>query len=140
MAEIRLHSVSVAGIVVRDGRVLAVRRRDNGAWEPPGGVLELDEGLEDGVRREVREETGIEVAVGRLTGVYKNMCRGIVAFVFACEQTGGEVRMTAEASEISWLTLEDVGRLMDEAYAVRVTDSMGTGVQIRNHDGRQVLS
>jgi ADP-ribose pyrophosphatase YjhB (NUDIX family) len=68
------HSVSVAGIVVRDdGRILAVRRRDNQHWEPPGGVLELDETFEHGVRREVSEETGIEVRVERLTGVYKNM-------------------------------------------------------------------
>ena len=38
------HSVSVAGIVVDDhGRVLVIRRDDNGRWEPPGGVLELDE-------------------------------------------------------------------------------------------------
>ena len=40
-----------------DGRVLVIRRRDNGRWEPPGGVLELDETFEAGVRREVHEET-----------------------------------------------------------------------------------
>ncbi|WP_344447389.1 NUDIX hydrolase, partial [Kitasatospora nipponensis] len=78
-----LHSVSVAGVVVReDGRVLAIRRADNGTWEPPGGVLELGETVEDGVRREIYEETGIKVTVDRLTGVYKNMTRGIVALVF----------------------------------------------------------
>ncbi|MFE1885628.1 NUDIX hydrolase, partial [Streptomyces diastatochromogenes] len=39
-----LHSVSVAGVVVReDGRLLAIRRADNGTWELPGGILELDE-------------------------------------------------------------------------------------------------
>ena len=58
------HSVSVAGVVVRDdGRVLAIRRADNGTWEPSGGVLELSETLEDGVRREVYEETGVKVSV-----------------------------------------------------------------------------
>lgn len=56
-----LHSVSVAGVVVReDGRLLAIRRADNGTWEPPGGVLELTETFEDGVRREIFEETGIK--------------------------------------------------------------------------------
>ena len=74
------HSVSVAGIVVRDdGRVLVIKRDDNGHWEAPGGVLELDESFEAGVRREVLEETGLEVAVDRLTGVYKNLAHGIVA-------------------------------------------------------------
>ena len=67
------HSVSVAGIVVReDGSIVVVQRRDNAHWEPPGGVLELGETFEDGVRREVAEETGITVNVERLTGAYEN--------------------------------------------------------------------
>ena len=79
------HSVSVAGVVVNDdGEVLVIRRRDNGHWEPPGGVLELGETFEEGVRREVLEETGVLVRVDRLTGVYKNMKRGVVALVFRC--------------------------------------------------------
>src|SRR6476620_2635567 len=79
-----LHSVSVAAAIFDDSgeNVLLVRRRDNGNWEPPGGVLELNETIEDGLRREVREETGAEIEVEQLTGVYKNMRRGIVAMVF----------------------------------------------------------
>jgi ADP-ribose pyrophosphatase YjhB (NUDIX family) len=65
--------ISVAGIVIReDGRMLVIRRADNGTWEPPGGVLELGEALEDGVRREVYEETGIMGQVERLSGIYQN--------------------------------------------------------------------
>ena len=49
MADTPKHSVSVAGIVVDDqDRVLVIQRRDNGHWEPPGGVLELDEAPADG--------------------------------------------------------------------------------------------
>ncbi len=59
------HSVSVAAAVVdADGRILVIRRRDNGHWEPPGGVLELDETIEDGLRREVLEETGLSDRAG----------------------------------------------------------------------------
>jgi len=47
-------------------------------------VLELGEAFEAGVRREVLEETGVEVKVERLFGVYKNLPRGIVAMVFRC--------------------------------------------------------
>ena len=44
MTETPVHSVSVAGIVVNgEGKVLVIRRRDNGHWEPPGGVLEMSE-------------------------------------------------------------------------------------------------
>jgi 8-oxo-dGTP diphosphatase len=73
------HSVSVAGVITDDhGRALLIQRRDNHRWEPPGGVLELGETIPDGLRREVREETGLEVEPVTLTGVYKNMKRAIV--------------------------------------------------------------
>ncbi|GAA2119404.1 NUDIX hydrolase [Actinomadura alba] len=49
------HSVSVGGAVIReDGRVLAIKRRDNGAWVQPGGVVELDEDPRDAVRHELQ--------------------------------------------------------------------------------------
>ena len=72
-----------------DGRALLIRRRDTLHWEPPGGVLELDETIEAGLRREVREETGLDGRACALTGVYKNMARGIVALVFRCHVVGG---------------------------------------------------
>lgn len=81
---------SVAAAIVRDDdRVLAIRRRDNDRWEPHGGVLELDEGIHEGIAREVLEETGLHVQPGPLTGVYKNMRHGIVALVFRCRVSGG---------------------------------------------------
>ena len=61
MTDLPRHSVSVTGIVLRnDGRVLAIKRHDDGRWVPPGGVLELDETPQDGVAREVYEETNLE--------------------------------------------------------------------------------
>ncbi|QKW09073.1 NUDIX domain-containing protein [Streptomyces sp. NA04227] len=136
-----LHSVSVAGAVVRDdGRLLAIRRADNGSWELPGGVLELDEWPEDGVRREVREETGLDVEVGELTGVYKNVPRGILALVFRCKRVGGAERTSSESTAVEWLTPEQVEERMSEAYAIRLLDALdGTGPHVRSHDGQRVM-
>ncbi|WP_435614484.1 NUDIX hydrolase [Streptomyces coelicoflavus] len=137
-----LHSVSVAGVVVRDdGSVLAIRRADNGTWEPPGGVLELDEHPEDGTVREVLEETGICVSVERLTGVYKNMSRGVVALVFRCRQVGGVERTSQESTDVKWLTPEEVKKWMGEVYAVRVLDALAPAVapHVRVHDGRHLI-
>ena len=66
----RPHSVSVAGVVVdAQGRALLIQRRDNGKWEPPGGVLEREETLPEALQREVLEETGIKIALpATLTG------------------------------------------------------------------------
>lgn len=136
MATTPKHSVSVAGIVVRDDEhVLVIRREDNGQWEAPGGVLELDESFEDGVRREVLEETGLEVTVERLTGVYKNLAHGIVALVYRCRPADGEVTPTAEAREVRWMTKEEVQSAMQPAFAVRVLDAFGEEAHSRAHDG-----
>jgi 8-oxo-dGTP diphosphatase len=134
------HSVSVAGVVVRDdGRVLVIRRDDNGHWEAPGGVLELDESFEDGVRREVLEETGLTVTVERLTGVYKNLAHGIVALVYRCRSAGGDTRPTAEAVEVCWMTSEQVRSAMNPAFAIRVLDAFDDRVHSRSHDGVNVV-
>jgi 8-oxo-dGTP diphosphatase len=135
------HSVSVAAAIVdEDGKLLAVRRRDNGHWEPPGGILELHETIQAGLIREVREETGLEVEPQALSGVYKNMRRGIVALVFRCRIIGGEPHCTTEAEQVSWLSPDEVHDLMDEAYATRLLDALRPGpAAIRAHDGLSLL-
>lgn len=136
------HSVSVAGVILNDdaSRVLLVKRRDNGRWEPPGGVLELDETIEDGLRREIREETGVEVEVGPLTGVYKNMNQGIVALVYRCRATTEPRPNTAEASAVQWHPVATIDNLMTQAYAIRVIDALaGAPAETRAHDGRNLL-
>lgn len=137
------YSVSVAGVVVdSDGQVLVIKRRDNGDWQPPGGILELDETIQHGVRREVWEETGVNVEPEVLTGVYKNMTRGIVSMVFRCRAIDGTPRTTDEAQAVRWMTENEVHSLITEAFAIRILDSIQyAGVPaIRVHDGVKLLS
>ena len=137
------HSVSVAAAIVRDDdRVLLVRRADNGHWEPPGGVLELDEPIEAGLAREVAEETGLTVEVETLSGVYKNIARGIVALVFRCHTSTGVLATNDEVSAFCWATDAELDDLMDPAYAVRARDAIryqGTP-SIRTHDGVSLVA
>jgi 8-oxo-dGTP diphosphatase len=136
------HSVSVAAVITDDhGRALLIQRRDNGRWEPPGGVLELGESIEDGLRREAREETGLEIEPVALTGAYKNMARGIVALVFRCKITGGELEATDEATDFRWVGERDIRELAAEAYAIRVLDALHTDhpPAVRHHDGTRLL-
>lgn len=130
-----------AAVIDDAGRLLGIRRRDNNHWEPPGGVLELDETITEGLRREVKEETGLLVEPGPLTGVYKNMVAGIVALVFRCRPLDGIASPTAEAVELRWFDPDELDRYMDEAYAVRLTDALSDGPPaIRSHDGHLLLS
>ena len=90
--------------------------------------------------REVLEETGLVVEPDYLTGVYKNMRHGIVALVFRCHVVSGQPTPTAEASEVSWLTTDEVAELMNEAYATRLLDALQPGPpSVRIHDGVALL-
>ncbi len=136
------HSVSVTGVIADDhGRALLIQRRDNHRWEPPGGVLELGETIQDGLRREVREETGLDVEPIALTGVYKNMNRGIIALVFRCKITGGQLSTTDETEAFQWAAETGIRELASEAYAIRVLDALHDHepAAIRQHDGKQLL-
>ncbi|WP_369169474.1 NUDIX domain-containing protein [Streptomyces sp. R28] len=118
-------------------RLLAIRQANNGTWELPGGVLELDETPEAGVARGVLEETVIHLEVDELTGVYKNLIRGIVALVFRYKPSGGTERTSSESTAVSRLTPDKVSERMSEAFTVRLLD--GNGRHVRSHDGKHLI-
>ncbi|WP_413105964.1 NUDIX hydrolase [Streptomyces sp. Inha503] len=135
--------MSVAGVIVDDaGRALLIKRRDNGKWEPPGGVLEREETIPDALQREVLEETGIKIALpATLTGIYKNMTGLIVSMVFRCEAIDGTPTTGAETRALHWATREEITELADEAYAIRVLDALDntSPPAIRAHDGVRLI-
>ncbi|WP_030836288.1 NUDIX hydrolase [Streptomyces hygroscopicus] len=135
--------MSVAGVIVDDaGRALLIKRRDNGKWEPPGGVLEREETIPDALQREVLEETGIKIALpATLTGVYKNMTGLIVSMVFRCEAIDGTPTTGAETRALRWATRDEITELSDEAYAIRVLDALDntSPPAIRAHDGVRLI-
>jgi ADP-ribose pyrophosphatase YjhB (NUDIX family) len=136
------HSVSVAGVVIdAEGRALVIQRRDNAHWEPPGGILERDETITDGLLREVREETGLIVEPVALTGVYKNMSRGIIALVFRCRPVGGTLTENPEVAGFRWVLESEVSAIMSEAYAMRILDAYRHNAvpSIRDHDGVKLV-
>jgi hypothetical protein len=76
-----------------------------------------------------------------LTGVYKNMPRGIIALVFRCKITGGQLKTNSEVSAFQWADESAVRELASEAYAVRLLDALRqeTTPAIRQHDGTQLI-
>ena len=132
----------MAAVITDDrGRALLIQRRDNHHWEAPGGVLELAESIHDGLRREVREETGLDVEPSALTGVYKNMNLGVVNLVFRCTLLGGQLTENDEVIAFSWASEADTRELAVEAHAARVLDALRIAgpPDIRQHDGTRLL-
>jgi len=97
--------IGVFAIVERDGRYLLAHRRDIDWWNLPGGGLEFDETVEEGVLREVREEVGASVEIVRLVGVYSKPRKREVVLTFLCHLTSDspEPTVSDEVSQIAWL-------------------------------------
>jgi 8-oxo-dGTP diphosphatase len=69
------------------------------------------------------------------------MAHGIIALVFRCKITGGDLRASDETTAFRWANETDVGELADEAYAVRILDALHDEhpPAIRQHDGKHLL-
>ncbi|WP_280410099.1 NUDIX hydrolase [Nocardia brasiliensis] len=118
------NSLTVAvSAVVRDtdGRILMIHRTDNGKYSIPGGGLEAGETVSDAVVREVKEETGIDVRVTDLVGIFSNPGHVIAyddgevrqefSICFRAEPIGGELRTSRESSEVKWVAVADLSSL-----------------------------
>ena len=125
--------VGVGGVVVEDGKVLLVRRGSEplqGEWSLPGGLVELGEELTQALRREMQEETGLDVAVGPIVEVLDRMHRdaqGKVRFHYVlvdylCRVESGKLEAASDASAAQWVAREDLGQFHLPAETVRVIE------------------
>ncbi len=106
--------VAVTAFVLdADRRVLLIRRADNGLWALPGGAQEIGEFIAETAARETSEESGIDIEVTGVVGVYSNP-RHVVAFAdgevrqqfsicFRGRPVGGTVRTSEESSDVRWV-------------------------------------
>lgn len=101
------HKVSVAAMVVNDdGKILLVNSPWRG-WEYPGGLVEPGESFETALRREIREESGVEVEILRFVGICKNLEKDIVNIDFVCRYVSGDLTPSEESTEVIWATPEE---------------------------------
>jgi 8-oxo-dGTP diphosphatase len=105
------HGIGVAALI-RDerGRILLVHRTytDDEPWALPGGWLEGNEPIETGLERELLEETGLRVRVGRPAAVEQTGFAVVVLMETELLDSVAEFRASAEVSEIAWVTLAEV--------------------------------
>lgn len=119
------------GYLVRDRRLLLLRRcrpPNQDLWSPPGGKAEAGESPESCLRREFREETGLEAGPMELGGILTQVCPGhydVVMFLFRILEAHGELR-EGDGGPLEWVPLDEVfTRPVPEAdtlFAPRVLD------------------
>ena len=98
------HWVSVAAMVTNDeGEILLVNSPWRG-WEYPGGLIEPGESFEAALKREVREESGIEIEITGFVGICKNVEKDIVNIDFTARKIGGSLATSEESTEVIWAT------------------------------------
>jgi 8-oxo-dGTP pyrophosphatase MutT (NUDIX family) len=107
-----------AAVFDEQGRILLTRRADNGQWCLPGGAVESGESVAEACEREVLEETGLNVRVRRLVGVYSHPDQlvvypdgrkaFIVALHFEVEILGGSLGLSNETTDFGYFTLQEI--------------------------------
>ena len=89
--------------VTEAGEVVLLRRGfepGRGWWAQPGGFLEVDETATEGAVRETLEETGLIVEPDEIVGLYSRLEAAVVVLAFEAKVVGGEIRLSAEATEV----------------------------------------
>lgn len=109
-----------AVIVDEHNRILLQKRSDNHLWGLPGGLLELDESIEQGLLREVKEETNLDVEIVSFLGVFTNPLMRwrvsdsakVFAFSFHAKVIGGELRINdTESTELRYFEYEHLPQI-----------------------------
>jgi mutator protein MutT len=105
------HKVVAGTVPEADGRILLTRRAINpahGKWTFPGGYVDWGEAVEAAAVRETLEETGLDVALDGLLGVYSYPGTAVVIVVYRARVTGGEIRICHENDRVEWVTPADI--------------------------------
>jgi len=118
-------TIGIFGIILdKQSHVLLCHRRDYNLWNLPGGTLESGEAPWDGVKREVREETGLEVEVSKLIGVYSKQDKNEIVFSFICKIIGGEISLNDEADKIEYFGIEKIPSNISPKQVERIKDAI----------------
>ena len=123
--------VGVGAVVVRDGKALVIKRAHEprkGEWSLPGGLLELGESLQDAARREIKEETSLDIEVGPVIETFDRVHRDdqgkiryhFVIVDFVCWVNGGEAVPGSDAEGVAWVTADEIDDYKINAHAKAV--------------------
>ena len=128
---------SSAIVAEADGRILLQRRIDSGNWALPGGAMDIGETLAESAIREVREETGFDVRIERIVGIYSDPghvfayddgeIRQEFSICMACTITGGSLSVSSESTDVRFFPPEDIpGIQIHESILIRIRDYLSS--------------
>lgn len=127
---------AVSAVVLHDEKkILLQERLDNGKWSLPGGNVDPGETVEDAIKREVKEETGFDVEVKQLVGVYSDPNHVIAykdgeirqqfSICFLCENIGGTLATSNESKRVEFISLNELDNInLHITQKIRIQDAL----------------
>jgi len=103
-------------------RILLCHRLDYDLWNLPGGTMETGESPWECVVREVKEETGLEVEIIRLAGIYNKPEKSELVFSFICRIVSGKITLNEEADRIEYFAISDIPHNTSPKQVERIND------------------
>ncbi len=134
--EFPLSLISASGFIFKDGKILMTRHRKRG-WCFPGGIAEAGEDVLTCLKREIQEESGVEVAPDHLVGVYQrvkpkpgygplegSLLPPVIVLTFVCDYIGGRETVSEECPEVTWHTLEEAKELISDPFVRKTFEDL----------------
>ena len=103
-------------------KILLCHRLDYDLWNLPGGTMEVGESPWGCVIREVKEETGLDVEIIRLAGIYNKPEKSELVFSFICKIIGGQLTLNEEADKIEYFAIKDIPHNTSPKQVDRIHD------------------
>jgi 8-oxo-dGTP diphosphatase len=118
------HTIVAVFVFIQRGKSILLVRQNYGHqfWSLPGGVMEKGETIEQAAIREVREETGLDIHLGRLIGVYSKPSEAAIALTFAGVVTGGNLKADHEVMQVDYFPINKLPENIRDHLRQRIDD------------------
>lgn len=134
-------TIAAFGLIFdQQNRILLCHRRDYNLWNVPGGTTEAGEAPWETVIRELKEETGLDVEIVRLAGIYNKSEKNELVFSFVCKIKGGELTLNEEADKIEYFDVNKIPVNISPKQIARIHDVLTEkDLVFKNQTGKSAI-
>lgn len=135
-------TIGVFGIIRNtQNEILLCHRTDYDLWNLPGGTLEHGEAPWEGVVREVKEETGLDVIVERIASIANKIEKHEIVFTFVCSITGGNLTLNTEADQITYFAVDKIPHNTSPRQVTRIKEFLENQEELvlKNEEGKSSI-